>query len=66
MLLGNRPTLRPTITEILAYIKTKPGLAARPTEDQLKEEFSNRRNVMEQKKNDELQSAQHQDILAQY
>ena len=66
MLLGNRPTLRPTITEILAYIKTKPGLAARPTDDQLKEEFSNRRNVMEQKKNDELQSAQHQDILAQY
>lgn len=66
MLLGNRPTLRPTINEILAYINTKPGLAARPTEEQLKFEFSNRRIVMEKKRNSDLELAQQQDILAQY
>jgi serine/threonine protein kinase len=66
MLLGNRPTLRPTITEILAYIRTKDGLAARPTEEQLKFEFSNRRTVMQNKRNEDLELAQQQDMLAQY
>ena len=63
MLLGNRPTLRPTITEILAYIRTKAGLAARPTEDELKLEFSNRRTVMQNKRKEDLELAQQKDIL---